>query len=55
MTSFSDGEREIPGLDPRYSRLYAGGHYPSDVAAGEYLGDLISEYELRFPPATKKS
>ncbi len=38
-----------------YSRLYAGGHYPSDVDAGEYLGDLIAEYELRFPPATKKS
>lgn len=29
-----------------YSRMYAGGHYPSDVAAGAYLGTLISQYEL---------
>lgn len=27
-----------------YSRLYAGGHYPSDLAAGAYLGTLISDY-----------
>ena len=30
-----------------YSRLYAGGHYPSDVAAGVFLGRLIADYELR--------
>lgn len=30
-----------------YSRIYAGGHYPSDIAAGAYLGTLISEYEHR--------
>lgn len=36
-----------------YSRMYAGGHYPSDIAAGAYLGTLISEYERRVPlPAT---
>lgn len=36
-----------------YSRLYAGGHYPSDIAAGAYLGTLVSEYERRVPvPAT---
>ena len=29
-----------------YSRMYAGGHYPSDIAAGAYLGTLVSEYEL---------
>lgn len=33
-----------------YSRLYSGGHYPSDVAAGAYLGTLIDEYEQRVPP-----
>lgn len=32
-----------------YSRMYAGGHYPSDIAAGAYLGTLISEYERRVP------
>lgn len=38
-----------------YSRLYAGGHYPSDVAAGAYLGTLTGEYELRAgPPRTAK-
>jgi hypothetical protein len=30
-----------------FSRMYAGGHYPSDVAAGAYLGTLIEQYELR--------
>lgn len=34
-----------------YSRLYAGGHYPSDVAAGAYLGTLVGEYELNVPPS----
>jgi membrane-associated phospholipid phosphatase len=29
-----------------YSRLYAGGHYPSDISAGIYLGRLIADYEL---------
>lgn len=32
-----------------YSRMYAGGHYPSDIAAGAYLGTLIAEYERRVP------
>lgn len=35
-----------------YSRTYAGGHYPSDIAAGAYLGTLISEYERLVPPPT---
>lgn len=30
-----------------YSRLYARGHYPSDLAAGEKLGRLIGDFELR--------
>lgn len=30
-----------------YSRMYAGGHYPSDLAAGAYLGTLLEQYELR--------
>lgn len=30
-----------------YSRMYAGGHYPSDIAAGAYLGTLLQQYELR--------
>jgi hypothetical protein len=29
-----------------FSRLYAGGHYPSDIAAGAYLGTLLERYEL---------
>lgn len=29
-----------------YSRLYARGHYPSDLAAGERLGRMIALYEL---------
>lgn len=32
-----------------YSRLYARGHYPSDLAAGERYGRLIADYELRLP------
>lgn len=32
-----------------YSRMYAGGHYPSDIAAGAYLGTLVGEYERRVP------
>ncbi len=37
-----------------YSRLYARGHYPSDLAAGERLGRLIADYErhaANLPPA----
>ena len=30
-----------------YSRLAGGGHYPSDLAAGAYLGTLVGHYELR--------
>lgn len=30
-----------------YSRLYARGHYPSDLVAGERLGRLIADFELR--------
>jgi hypothetical protein len=29
-----------------YSRLYARGHYPSDLVAGERLGRLIADYEI---------
>lgn len=29
-----------------YSRLYAAGHYRSDLLAGALLGDLIGDYEL---------
>jgi PAP2 superfamily protein len=29
-----------------YSRLLAGGHYPSDITAGIYLGRLIADYEI---------
>lgn len=29
-----------------YSRLVAGGHYPSDVVRGAFLGRLIGDYEL---------
>lgn len=31
-----------------YSRMYAGGHYPSDIAAGVYLGTLAGLYEARL-------
>jgi membrane-associated phospholipid phosphatase len=30
-----------------YSRLYTGGHYLSDIAAGAFLGTLVGDYELR--------
>lgn len=30
-----------------YSRLYAAGHYRSDLVAGTFLGDLIGDYEVR--------
>ena len=29
-----------------FSRLYGGGHYLSDLAAGAYLGTLLARYEL---------
>ncbi|MDQ3850417.1 MAG: phosphatase PAP2 family protein [Actinomycetota bacterium] len=32
-----------------YSRMYAGGHYPSDIAAGAYLGTLANDYEMHVP------
>jgi hypothetical protein len=32
-----------------YSRLYAAGHYPSDVRAGALLGYMLAEYELDSP------
>jgi hypothetical protein len=34
-----------------YSRMYAGGHYPSDIAAGAYLGTLLEQYELHAQSA----
>lgn len=37
-----------------YSRLYGGGHYPSDIAAGAYLGTLIDQYEQHVPPPAPK-
>jgi hypothetical protein len=30
-----------------YSRLYAGGHYRSDITAGVFLGTLVGDYERR--------
>lgn len=30
-----------------YSRLYAAGHYRSDLVAGAFLGDLLGDYEAR--------
>ena len=33
-----------------YSRLYAAGHYRSDLVAGALLGDLIGDYELSLHP-----
>jgi hypothetical protein len=30
-----------------FSRMYAGGHYPSDLSAGMFLGTLIGDYERR--------
>ncbi len=33
-----------------YSRLYAAGHYRSDLLAGALLGDLIGDYELSLHP-----
>lgn len=30
-----------------YSRLYAAGHYRSDLIAGAYLGDLLGDYAIR--------
>jgi len=38
-----------------FSRLYAGGHYPSDIAAGAYLGDLVGLYELALTPPAGRS
>ena len=29
-----------------FSRLYAGGHYLSDLTAGAFLGTTIGDYEL---------
>jgi hypothetical protein len=34
-----------------FSRLYAGGHYLSDLTAGAFLGTAIGDYELRRAPA----
>ena len=30
-----------------FSRLYAGGHYLSDLTAGAFLGTAIGDYTLR--------
>jgi hypothetical protein len=38
-----------------YSRLYAGGHYPSDIIRGAFLGELAGDYArsaIGAPPAT---
>ncbi|QEC48776.1 phosphatase PAP2 family protein [Baekduia soli] len=35
-----------------FSRLYAGGHYPSDIVAGAYIGTLVALYELHFASTT---
>jgi membrane-associated phospholipid phosphatase len=34
-----------------FSRLYAGGHYLSDLTAGAFLGTAIGDYELHRPAA----
>ena len=34
-----------------YSRLYAAGHYRSDLVAGALLGDLIGDYVVSLRPA----
>ncbi|UTI63761.1 phosphatase PAP2 family protein [Paraconexibacter antarcticus] len=44
-----DGEYRWMRDEIVYSRMYAGGHYPSDIAAGAYLGTLIAGYERRVP------
>jgi len=48
------GEYSWMNAEISYSRLYAGGHYPSDIAAGAYLGTLVAYYESALPPATGK-
>jgi hypothetical protein len=34
-----------------FSRMYAGGHYPSDLTAGAFLGTAIGDYVLQRPAA----
>lgn len=40
-------EFERMAAEVDYSRLYGGGHYPSDIVRGALLGRLIADYELR--------
>lgn len=49
-----EGEYSWMNAEVSYSRLYAGGHYPSDIAAGAYLGRLVAYYELALPLAGAK-
>ena len=41
------GEYDWMADEIAYSRLYAGGHYLSDLTAGAFLGTLIGDYERR--------
>lgn len=41
-----DGEYHWWQEEIDYSRLYMAGHYPTDIAAGTLLGDLIGDYLL---------
>ena len=58
-TAGAASETLLGGLQPRldaqyryledeidYSRVYMAGHFPSDIAAGAFLGDLIGDYFL---------
>lgn len=40
------GEFEWMADEVAYSRLYAGGHFPSDVRAGAFLGYMVAAYAL---------
>src|SRR5207237_4363622 len=38
-----------------FSRLYAGGHYPSDLTASAYLGTLVAGYVLAHRQANART
>lgn len=42
------GEFEWMADQVVYSRMYAGGHFPSDIRAGALIGYMIGDYELRL-------
>ncbi len=47
MEAHRSGEFEWMADEVAFSRLYAGGHYLSDLTAGAFLGTLIGDYERR--------